>query len=52
MNLTRHIPSLPLLVALLGSATLGLSQSMASDLATNQANRCASSTPTSASCRG
>lgn len=37
MNLTRHIPNLPLLVALLGSATLGLSQSMASDLATNQA---------------
>ena len=37
MNLTRHIPNLPLLVALLGSATLGLSQSMASDLATNPA---------------
>jgi polar amino acid transport system substrate-binding protein len=37
MNLTRHIPSLLLLVALLGSATLGLSQSMASNLATNPA---------------
>ncbi|MGY3959713.1 type 2 periplasmic-binding domain-containing protein [Aeromonas popoffii] len=33
----RHMPNLLLLVALLGSATLGLSQSMASDLATNPA---------------
>ncbi len=50
--MTRHIPLLLLVVTLLGSATLGLSQTPENDAPPSRLNLCASSMPTLASCLG